>query len=116
MNHVEGKAGFDGAKNAVVIVNVEFRPGFHESELRTKTACLAHQRTRAYAVGPASAHSNAAGSIRHDRHDDRGTTSQFRACLLLDGSEIGIEVQKESGQRHDANIHLTRMAVKHLLR
>jgi hypothetical protein len=82
--------------NAVVILHVEFVPCLDEDDLRAHAPGFGHDGAGLHAKGfGLVAGRNAAGGVGHHRHNAYGTPAQIRPHILLDGSKVGVQIDKQ---------------------
>jgi len=103
-------AAFDGFDHAVMVVNVNLVPGLNENEIGAHAFCFGDDRAGTDAEGLGLvAGSDADSGIGHHGDDCNRLAAQLGTHLLLDRSEVGVEVDKEpidvrSGERLLADI------------
>jgi hypothetical protein len=90
----------DGGDGLVVRLDVELVPRDHELDLGAQTPRLRHLGARLHPVLLGlDARRDAHGGVGEHRHHAQGLAAQPRLRLLLDGGEIGVEVDEE-GAKH----------------
>ncbi len=95
-NRGDGQAAFDGFDDAVMVVDVDFVAGFDEDDLGAHAFGLGDDGAGFDAEGfGLIAGRDADGGVGHHGDDGDGTAAQFGADLLLDGGEIGVEIDEE---------------------
>jgi len=92
----DGEAALDGFDDAVVVVNVDFVTGLDEDEVRAHAFGFCNDGAGADAEGFGFvASGDGDGGVGHHGDDGDGTAAELGADFLLDGSEVGVEVDEE---------------------
>jgi hypothetical protein len=92
----DGEAALDGFDDAVVVVNVDFVAGLYEDEVRAHAFGFGNDCAGADTEGLGFvAGGDGHGGIGHHGDDGDGAAAEFGADLLLDGGEVGVEVDEE---------------------
>jgi hypothetical protein len=84
----------------VVVLNIESRPRLDQDDVRAECPGVGHVRA---CLNPVSlrlvAGSDAARALRIDRDNAYRLPTQLRSQLLLDGREVGVEIDEEPVDR-----------------
>ncbi len=92
----DGEAAFDGFDDAVVVVDVDFVAGLDEDEAGTHAFGVADHGSGFDAEGfGLVAGGDADGGVGHHGDDADGAAAQLGASFLLNGGEVGVEIDEE---------------------
>ena len=96
----DGQAAFDGLDDAVVVVDVELVAGLDEDDAGADALGVGDHGAGVDAEGLGLvAGGDAAGGVGHHGDHGDGPAAQLGAGLLLDGGEVGVEIDEEPVQR-----------------
>jgi hypothetical protein len=92
----DGHAAFHGFDDAVVVLGVKLVAGLDEDEIGAHFFGIADGSAGFYAVSfGLVAGGDAASSVGHHGDHGDGAVAEIGARLLLDGGEVGVEVDEE---------------------
>ena len=92
-------AGFDDGLQLAVIADVNLGTCLDDDDAGTKPAGLGDADIAIEAeFFRLDTDGDAAGRLGHHRHDADGLAAQLRALLLLDGGEVGVEIDGERAE------------------
>ena len=92
----DGNAALDGFDDAVMVLGVDFVAAFDENDLRAHALGVGDDGSGAHAEGLGLvAGGDAAGGVGHHGHHADGPAAQLGPDLLLDGGEVGVQIDEE---------------------
>jgi len=92
----DGETAFDGFNDTVVVVGVDFMAAFDEDDVGAEAFGVGDDGAGFDAEGfGLVAGGDADGGVGHHGDDGDRAAAELRADFLLDGGEIGVEVNEE---------------------
>lgn len=101
-NLVHMKAALDQIHQLMMPLDINLMARLDELDIRAQFTGIGNPRSCFDSIPfGLIAGGNAAGAVRQHGNDAHGLITQLRSLLLLDGSEVGIKIQKETPQGHE---------------